>query len=389
MNIVVEKIIEQIELDKSYYNKAEMRYDSLGEFLKRENSPLNDYEPEVFVQGSFMLGTAVKPLKEDPIYDLDMSLILKEKISKQTHTQSQLRNIVRDEIERYRTTNNVKKELEEKRRCTRMEYSDTPVNFHMDIVAGIPSDEDSRNLIMESFKAIDSSIDSQKITSTTINITDNEDKNYHVISNNWRISNPRGYADWFKDRVSLNSTYEFYMEKANVEPVPKFLKPSILQKVVQILKRHRDVMFEDSEDSKPISIIITTLAARAYSGEKNLFDALINISLDMENHINQVVPRVPNPVNPNEDFSDKWDMQEYKEYRLEENFRSWLLRLNNDLNYLQEISNGDDFVEEAYNIFRVNLKSNELIGVFKANLIKEKEVVEIDETKTSSPWLRG
>lgn len=46
-------------------------------------------------------------------------------------------------------------------------------------------------------------------------------------------------------------------------------RESILQRIVQILKRHRDIMFNGDED-KPISIIITTLASRAYRGETNL-----------------------------------------------------------------------------------------------------------------------
>ena len=53
-------------------------------------------------------------------------------------------------------------------------------------------------------------------------------------------------------------------------------KKSPLQRVVQILKRHRDLMF-NGDESKPISIIITTLAARAYNKETDVLDALVNV----------------------------------------------------------------------------------------------------------------
>ena len=54
-----------------------------------------------------------------------------------------------------------------------------------------------------------------------------------------------------------------------------------MQRIVQILKRHRDVMFKDDKD-KPISIIITTLAANAYKGEDSLLEGLVNVISCME-----------------------------------------------------------------------------------------------------------
>src|SRR2546423_1423961 len=45
-------------------------------------------------------------------------------------------------------------------------------------------------------------------------------------------------------------------------PAPKFTKPT-LNRTVQLLKRHRDKMFEGDKDA-PISAIIATLSARSY-----------------------------------------------------------------------------------------------------------------------------
>lgn len=44
-----------------------------------------------------------------------------------------------------------------------------------------------------------------------------------------------------------------------------------------ILKRHRDGMFASRYDERPISVIITTLAAHAYNGEEKIADALYSI----------------------------------------------------------------------------------------------------------------
>lgn len=56
----------------------------------------------------------------------------------------------------------------------------------------------------------------------------------------------------------------------SVRAVPKYQSNKTpLQRAVQILKRHRDIMFAGDED-KPVSIIITTLAAKAYQEKVRL-----------------------------------------------------------------------------------------------------------------------
>ncbi len=384
------KVIEQIELPDSYYQKAEDKYDSLGRFLSREGASLESYNPEVFVQGSFMLGTVVKPVKGDPTYDLDMSLVLKDVVNKDTHTQESLRKLVREEMELYKASNNIKKDLEEKRRCVRVEYTDSPINFHMDIVPGIPANETTIKDLSESFNDFNRLKNFEKITSTVINITDNEDENYTVLTNDWRISNPRGYAEWFKERVLLSTQHEkiILMEKVNVEPVPKFLKASVLQKVIQILKRHRDVMFKDDKvsESKPISIIINTLAARAYTGESNILEALTNIAEKMDKLISDTSPRIPNPVHPREDFADKWDMPEYSKLKLEENFKQWLISLNRDLSSIKNAKNLVELNGLLKNKFEISIEIENPDEFFKEINSKE-NVIKIDEDKAPKPWL--
>jgi hypothetical protein len=118
--------------------------------------------------------------------------------------------------------------------------------------------------------------------------------------------------------------------KANVEDVPEFRVKTPLQHAIQILKRHRDIMFAEDQENKPISIIITTLAAHAYNNEADLFDTLINIVQGMPNYIEtgEGISWVPNPVDPLENFADKWK----ENPELEENFRNWLQQVQFDLN---------------------------------------------------------
>jgi len=51
-----------------------------------------------------------------------------------------------------------------------------------------------------------------------------------------------------------------------VDPLPnQIMLKNVLQRLVQLLKRHRDITFEKTHERAPISIILTTLAAKSYA----------------------------------------------------------------------------------------------------------------------------
>ena len=119
-------------------------------------------------------------------------------------------------------------------------------------------------------ESLNSSANLSEVGKLAIRITDNErdDFPFETDHTNWLKSNPFGYAKWFFNRAEVSSTKRVMLSEA-IKPVPNFQQNKLpLQRVVQILKRHRDMMF-NGDDDKPISIIITTLAARAYNKEEN------------------------------------------------------------------------------------------------------------------------
>jgi hypothetical protein len=79
--------------------------------------------------------------------------------------------------------------------------------------------------------------------------------------------------------------------------------------------------FATDPDNRPPSILITTLAAHAYSGEADLFTAVRNALAGMGEHIENRHGTwwVPNPAHEEENFADKWN--EYPERR--EAFLAW------------------------------------------------------------------
>ena len=80
-----------------------------------------------------------------------------------------------------------------------------------------------------------------------------------------------------------------------------------LHRVVQVLKRQRDVMFAADADDKPPSSLITTLAARAYAGQTDLLTATLEVVEAMPRLIERRGDRywVENPVCDGENFADK------------------------------------------------------------------------------------
>lgn len=387
--LVLKEVLDRIELPEYAYEQAERRYTDIGEWLHRPESTCILFKPLVFSQGSFRLGTAIRPEVEEE-YDLDLSCKLSEGLTKATITQQQLKELVGHELALYRTARNINKELVEKRRCWRLEYADG-LSFHMDIVPCIPEDSIQRELIKNQTIALEGFDESLAYDASylAVSITDNTDIGYTVKTSDWRISNPEGYARWFESRMRAGESYIANREiavKASIDELPYFRWKTPLQSAIQLLKRHRDTMFKISEDSKPISAIITTLAARAYKGESDVTSALSNILNTMDQYVNDAIPHVPNPVNPKEDFADKWYSKDHAHLRLKENFGRWLIQAKSDFAALGS-DDSQKVIDAAKNGVSINLDKRYLeqsLG-FSALVFPSISTV---EAATPRPWCK-
>ncbi|MFP7479659.1 nucleotidyltransferase [Terribacillus saccharophilus] len=353
---VLVEMINELDLPDYVVEKTIQRYKSLGEWFGREGSSFKDVDIDIFPQGSFALGTTIKPINDKEEYDLDMGCKINISNFKSLFSQEQLKEKVGAELEDYRVAKGIKKELEEKHRCWRLEYMDE-IRFHLDIVPCIPLNDvnqgDYKKQLEDVFNYSESLNNS--VVDAAINITDDRNANYSIITPDWNISNPQGYLKWFESRMTTDESRIF--NSASITPVPLYNRKTILQRCIQLLKRHRDNMFGDNE-SKPISIIITTLAARAFNGEANLEEAILNLLENMPSYINTSGPRVPNPVNPNEDFTDRWDTPEGQELDLEGNFKNWLLQARVDFNNLLETKSYETASLILNNKFSMNIDTD-------------------------------
>jgi hypothetical protein len=385
------EVAEQLEIPDSAYEKAEQRYKDLGHWLCRDGSTCQSFSPHIFPQGSFRLGTAIKPLNPTESYDLDLACKLQERISKESSSQAALKELVGHEIELYRTARNIEKGLEEKKRCWRLEYADH-INFHMDIVPCIPENETRKQIIKKAIllENRDEYL-AQSVSELAVAITDNTLPNYNSISDKWNISNPGGYALWFESRMKL--AQELLQERARllksatIEKIPSYQWKTPLQVCIQLLKRHRDQMFIKDTEVKPISIIITTLAAQSYQGETDLATTILNVLERMGSFIHPNSPRIPNPVNPAEDFTDKWNTEKGHSLKLEENFHRWLLQAKIDFGGIISSTDINFLTEQTQRKFAINLDKTEIIK--KLGLASSPNIVQPKHheiTEKPRPW---
>ena len=341
---------DHLDIPKSYYEKAVARHKSLGEWLCRPQSKVAAFEPRVFPQGSFRHGTVTRPLSDTEEYDLDnvTSLLM----AKTTMTQRQLKELYGSEVRAYAKAHGMLAPLQEKARCWRLIYADE-ANFHLDTLPCVPEED-------AVIQALAANGAPPELAALAVAITDRRHPQYDQVTCTLLSSNPQGFAKWFETRtrpfaeMRLRQLVERRIY-ASVDDVPPYEWKTTLQRSIQILKRHRDVMFRKNPRVGPISMIITNLAAHAYGGEADVAAALTNIVDAMPQYVNLARPRVPNPADPAEDYADKWS----REPSLEDNFWMWHTQVRADIARLPGVLSGSRLASDVRRTFGVELTSEE------------------------------
>lgn len=360
-NDLLEILSENLSITKTQHEAAVQSYVAVGKYLSNENSTLAEFQPYIKPQGSFIIGTTIQSIDEDG--DIDLDVVCEFKKKPHNWAQFHLKNAVGDrlkESDRYREMLD-----EEGRRCWTLKYRENAESanqrYHMDILPALISS--GYSIILERAMSADTY---EEFDQLRLSITDIEESGYNTETRpeNWKQSNPYGYAIWFMNIAkTINGIKKrTYSLNEAVKPAPEYQETRLpLQRVVQLLKRHRDIYFKNEPDpevkkQKPISCIITTLAARAYRGEEELIDALWGVVNRMENEIEfklepslgKEVEWISNPTNISENFADRWN-DEGSVRR--ENFYRWLDQVKADLRDAQSKTGLHNISESLKNSF--------------------------------------
>src|SRR5690606_3174816 len=276
---LLDRMAEEVQLDKTRRDRMKSSYEAVKEWIEADEKFFKPYKYDVYPHGSVRIMTTVKPFGREE-FDLDIAIHLKYGTP---HSPERIYNELRRRLNEHGL---YRDKLEAKNRCIRLKYAG---DYHMDILPGVQEVEYDRNRIMVPDRELGS----------------------------WVSSNPRGYADWFIAQSNLvkESLLEKALRAENL-PVDDFSKKKPLQRGVQLIKRYRDIYFQKDDSYKTSSVILTTIAGQFYQGEDSIFSTVDNIVSTIQNSIGQSYGRLKilNPVNADEDFTDKWDREpEYYE----------------------------------------------------------------------------
>ncbi|WP_321404772.1 nucleotidyltransferase [Maridesulfovibrio sp.] len=398
---LLDEIARELDISPSKYEQAVERYSSVGEWLG-EGDYGHCYDgPDVYPQGSFRMGTVVRPFIDGAEADYDIDLVFELKKRVDETTPREVRQQVGDRLKYHGIYKQLLKP--ESRRCWTLEYAEEDgVGFHLDVLMAVP----------------------KSIGNDAVSITHrNEDCSYE-----WASSNPKGYAEWFEEKNQVayaaveKLQKDFILEGyeglyANIDEVPDQLVKTPLQRSIQILKRHRDQRFSGHpyEDAKPISMIITTLAAMLYGNEATTFEALTNIVQQLDAHASLIdhgfalesmqAKRdlviktddgkwiIPNPVDPDENFADRWHENDHEKAKY---FFQWVKWVRQDLMDIlgeQSISEISEAVspylgERAVKAASVRVASIGAPTMIAGNAVDD-DYPNVDINDPAKPWYDG
>lgn len=281
LDALLELICVRIQLLPSQHGAAVDHYGAVSTWLSKDGSPVRLLNPYIYPQGSLLLGTTAKPLRQA---EFDLDIVCQLGVRRPSHP-GVVYGLIWDRMSDSGVYRPMLKRLP---RCIRLEYSG---DFHLDIVPAIPDLEAGGTCILVPDLDADLSLD-------------------HPENDEWKPSNPQGYAEWFEGRCVEHVWMEKYAA-AQVDPVPAqepiHAKPA-LKRSVQLFKRWRDVEFKDRPKLAPPSIILTTLSAHLYRGHGLCTDALRTILDSTVAWIESGHPIcLKNPRNDKEGICEKWE----------------------------------------------------------------------------------
>jgi hypothetical protein len=273
LNQLLRTSIEWLDISDQDYRLMVSRYRAIGASLDGywDGSPAGG---EVYPQGSMLLGTITRNIHRND--DIDIDIVARRDLAKTSVTQAALKEDVGAGLELFtKEEPEGSPRMKEGKRCWTLKYPGS----HVDVLPAVPDEQ---------------------VGGTGISITDTK-------ARLWLPSNPIGYATWFHD-VMHEEHVAIVEKRMAIAPVPEWSIKTTLQRTVQALKRHRDIYFTGQLEDRPASVILTTLAARAYTGGGSLFDVLRAVTTAMPGLVESRngVYVVANPVQPKENFADRW-----------------------------------------------------------------------------------
>jgi len=312
---------DQISLAPSTYDMIEKRYGVLKGLLDGAADSLL-HDAHILPQGSIRARTAIRPPPgaKGSCATIDADAVVWLPRAMHASAPTVLAAIKK----RFEEGTRVSEPIEDLRRGVRIVYADENPGFHIDVTPAR-------------------------------NASGNEDEygyGHLVVPDRvtgWKESTPIGYADWLNDVANLKMSIiamandaalgkRMVLAEATQEDMPtyeQYVDANPLRATVKLLKRHRDLwgMRQPTDDYKPISALITTLAGRSYEAvakdaavrPRTPLSAMMEIVAGMPDYISGGPGhwQVLNPADPKENFGEKWNRADSEGPMYRDAFYAW------------------------------------------------------------------
>jgi hypothetical protein len=290
---LIGNLLRRLELDETERRNAERDYDQLANSIATKLS-IPRHDVHIFPQGSMRTQTTISqryPVKFD--LDIVVKLTGPKYINPAPEAMFAAFGLA------LKGNEAVTGEPEPKRRCWRLQYPNKA--YYFDVTPAV-ADRTGR-------------------VGSSLSVRDPD--------SGWAPSNPEEFAEWFCAHAAKRFPFQARVREAQIEarstvtPLPEqeVGLDDILRRTVQLMKLHRDTLYRGVDDSRkeamPISVIIVTLATRAYAellatraGE---FASPIEVVLALVEAMPDFIGRdasgwrVTNPKLASENFADKWN----------------------------------------------------------------------------------
>lgn len=246
---------DEVNLNQSRLDRLETSVGAVNDYLK-DNLP--GYQT-MDKQGSYALGTLIKPVDDNDEYDADIQIVMNP------NPKWQAKDYVHAINKTLAGNKNYVEKLRLKTRCVTVDYAG---DFHLDTVPRVTSGG----------------------------------KHYvcNRIDNKFEETDGTGYRDWFNEKNRITG--------------------GNLKRVVRLLKHLRD--HKNSFTAKSILLTTlagNTIKAsdQGTAAVSTVADTLETVLSRMDSYLRQHpnMPQIKNPVLPTENFNRHWDQRRYANFR--------------------------------------------------------------------------
>lgn len=290
LDAILAEIAINLQLPPGLHEKAVGRYGSVCRHIDRPGSPLAGRVSCFYPQGSMAIDATISTRGTDDEYDLDAVA----EITGGVEGPEKLLDLLEAALAGYPVS-----QIERKTRCITLYYAD---GMHLDVTP-------SRRLAPKEKEGVIAHA-----------------KRGRPSEHRYVPMNAFGFCEWYKlrapveERFALALNERLYAEHgvkfaaAEIEDVPEqtpLIIKSVTTVALQLIKRHRNVLYAESSGRMPPSVMLSCHAGHAARPGMGLADMVMRQArwtaraIDQAEHAGKLL-EVPNPEFSAERFTDRW-----------------------------------------------------------------------------------